>query len=63
MRSIDLKAATWRRSSYSNSEGGQCLEVADDLPVVPVRDSKKPDIPALIFPVPAWSSFVAAVRN
>jgi hypothetical protein len=60
---IDLKAATWRRSSYSNSEGGQCLEVADDLPVVPVRDSKKPDIPALIFPAPAWASFVAAVRT
>ncbi|MGW1714402.1 MULTISPECIES: DUF397 domain-containing protein [Streptomyces] len=63
MRSIDLKAATWRRSSYSNSEGGQCLEVADDLPVVPVRDSKKPDIPALIFRAPAWASFVAAVRT
>ncbi|UIX34974.1 DUF397 domain-containing protein [Streptomyces sp. GQFP] len=63
MRSIDLKVATWRRSSYSNSEGGQCLEVADDLPVVPVRDSKKPDIPALVFPAPAWASFVAAVRT
>ncbi|WP_105971510.1 DUF397 domain-containing protein [Streptomyces geranii] len=60
MRGIDLKAARWRRSSYSNSEGGQCVEVAADLPVVPVRDSKKPDIPALVFPAPAWTSFVAA---
>lgn len=61
-RPIDLTAATWRRSSYSNSDGGQCLEVAERLPVVPVRDSKNPDIPALVFPAPAWASFVAAVR-
>ncbi|WNI31344.1 DUF397 domain-containing protein [Streptomyces sp. ITFR-6] len=27
----DLTAATWRRSSYSNSSGGNCLEVAQDF--------------------------------
>lgn len=31
MRSIDLTAASWRRSSYSNQDGGACLEVCDDL--------------------------------
>ncbi|MFG3251563.1 DUF397 domain-containing protein [Streptomyces sp. NPDC048187] len=31
MRSIDLSAISWRKSSYSNSDGGQCLEVSDDL--------------------------------
>ncbi|XUL89848.1 DUF397 domain-containing protein [Streptomyces galilaeus] len=31
MRAIDLTQVTWRKSSYSNQEGGQCLEVSDDL--------------------------------
>ncbi|MCX3058408.1 DUF397 domain-containing protein [Streptomyces beihaiensis] len=31
MRSIDLSALTWRKSSYSNSDGGACVEVSDDL--------------------------------
>ncbi|MEU6221243.1 DUF397 domain-containing protein [Streptomyces sp. NPDC047022] len=31
MRSIDLSSISWRKSSYSNQDGGQCLEVSDDL--------------------------------
>ncbi|MEH0419796.1 DUF397 domain-containing protein [Streptomyces sp. B21-083] len=31
MRAIDLSSVTWRKSSYSNSEGGACIEVSDDL--------------------------------
>ncbi|MFE2230328.1 DUF397 domain-containing protein [Streptomyces kronopolitis] len=61
---VDLSTAAWRKSSYSNGDGGDCVEVADDLPgVVPVRDSKDPHGPALIFPVAAWSSFVSAVKD
>ncbi|MFC9035135.1 DUF397 domain-containing protein [Streptomyces arboris] len=64
MGSIDLTAATWRRSSYSNQDGGACLEVADDFaPVVPVRDSKNPHGPVLTFAAVGWSSFVAAVKG
>ncbi|MFD3411806.1 DUF397 domain-containing protein [Streptomyces cyaneofuscatus] len=64
MRVLDLNAATWRRSSYSNQDGGQCLEVADGFaPVVPVRDSKNPHGPALTFTAADWSSFVAAVKG
>ncbi len=63
MRTIDLSTVTWRKSSYSNQDGGQCLEVADGLPaLVPVRDSKDPHGPALLFPAAAWSSFVTAVK-
>ncbi|MDX3749252.1 DUF397 domain-containing protein [Streptomyces sp. AK08-02] len=58
-----LAAAAWRKSSYSNSDGGQCLEVADNLPVIPVRDSKNPHGPALVFPVDAWVTFVTTLRN
>ncbi|OQD53922.1 DUF397 domain-containing protein [Streptomyces phaeoluteigriseus] len=64
MRGIDLRAASWRKSSYSNSDGGECVEVSDDFaPAVPVRDSKVPDGPVLVFPAPGWSSFVSAVRD
>jgi hypothetical protein len=31
MRAIDLSAITWRKSSYSNQDGGECVEVSDDL--------------------------------
>lgn len=56
-------AAAWRRSSYSNQDGGNCVEFADNLPgVVPVRDSKTPAGPGLVFGVAAWSAFVRHVR-
>ncbi|MFD8330707.1 DUF397 domain-containing protein [Streptomyces lydicus] len=64
MRAIDLSTVTWRKSSHSNPDGGACIEVADDLPaLVPVRDSKDPHGPALIFPAGAWTSFVTAVKG
>ncbi|ARF55219.1 DUF397 domain-containing protein [Streptomyces gilvosporeus] len=57
----------WTKSSYSDANGGQCLEFSRALThphgLVPVRDSKNPDGPALIFPAPLWSSFVDAVKN
>ncbi|MER7537231.1 DUF397 domain-containing protein [Streptomyces sp. NPDC097704] len=60
---IDLSAATWRSSSYSNTSGGDCLEVADSVPgIVPVRDSKRPDGPVLLLPAAAWAPFVEAVK-
>ncbi|WP_030569318.1 DUF397 domain-containing protein [Streptomyces aureocirculatus] len=31
MHTIDLSTATWRKSSYSNPDGGQCVEVSHDF--------------------------------
>ncbi|MGW7445999.1 DUF397 domain-containing protein [Kitasatospora sp. NPDC054795] len=60
---LDLSGTRWRKSSYSGG-GGQCVEVADGFTgIVPVRDSKDPGGPALLFPSPAWQSFVTAVRT
>jgi hypothetical protein len=60
---IDLTAATWRKSSYSNSDGGNCVEVADGfLAVVPVRDSKRPDGAALIVPADSWTAMLGAMK-
>ncbi len=54
----------WFKSSYSGN-GGNCIEVAANLVaargIVPVRDSKNPNGPALIFKSGTWSSFVSAV--
>ncbi|WP_432095440.1 DUF397 domain-containing protein [Streptomyces sp. bgisy100] len=59
----DLSTAGWRKSSYSNNAGGECVEVAPGLPgIVPVRDSKDPQGPALVFPAEAWTAFVTAVK-
>jgi hypothetical protein len=60
---IDLNAATWRKSTHSGGQGGECIEVADGFAdVVPVRDSKNPQGPALVFADAAWSAFVADVK-
>ncbi|MEV7779882.1 DUF397 domain-containing protein [Kitasatospora sp. NPDC088351] len=60
---IDLGNALWRKSSYSGG-GGACIETAEGyINVVPVRDSKDPSGPALLFPASSWQSFVAAVRT
>ncbi|MFG2135369.1 DUF397 domain-containing protein [Streptomyces sp. NPDC048650] len=59
-------AARWRKSSYSGGDGGNCLEVADDYApegLVPVRDSKNPNGPGLVFRAPAWSTFIAALTS
>ncbi|MER5529688.1 DUF397 domain-containing protein [Streptomyces sp. NPDC002677] len=55
---------TWRKSSYSNSDGGQCLEVAANIPsLVPVRDSKDPSRGALLFDASAWAAFIDGVKH
>ncbi|MES9806662.1 DUF397 domain-containing protein [Streptomyces cinereoruber] len=54
----------WRKSSYSGNEGGSCVEVLDDYPSgVPVRDSKTPDGPALVFTPTDWLSFVSSLKG
>ncbi|MEV8317214.1 DUF397 domain-containing protein [Streptomyces sp. NPDC059900] len=57
-----VEVATWRKSTYSGGEGGNCLEVADGHPgVVPVRDSKNPGGPELVFQATAWTAFVTGL--
>ncbi|WP_406393151.1 DUF397 domain-containing protein [Streptomyces sp. NBC_00887] len=60
----DLSTATWHKSSYSGGSGGDCLEVADGHPdIVPVRDSKVADGPALVFRTAAWAAFVTGLKH
>ncbi|MCX5185584.1 DUF397 domain-containing protein [Streptomyces sp. NPDC059837] len=53
-----------RKSSYSDGGANNCVEVADGYPgLVPVRDSKAPQGPALVLSTGAWAPFVGAVKN
>ncbi|GLV73265.1 DUF397 domain-containing protein [Streptomyces hygroscopicus] len=59
-----LSTIRWRKSSYSNADGGNCVEVADGFPgAVPVRDSKNTDGPVLVLPVLTWARFVNSVKD
>ncbi|MFI2662769.1 DUF397 domain-containing protein [Micromonospora carbonacea] len=60
----DLTGVRWRKSTRSGSNGGDCVEVADNLPgLVAVRDSKDPAGPALTFTPAAWIRFVQSARH
>jgi hypothetical protein len=54
----------WTKSSYSGGQG-DCLEVAQGaIPeALPVRDSKVPAGPAVVFADTAWGCFISAVRK
>ena len=59
---MDLTSVSWRKSSYSGGNGGNCIEVADLPGTVAVRDSKDPDGPALLFTAAEWAAFTARVK-
>ena len=63
MAAPDLSCAAWRKSARSGGTGGNCVEVASNLPgAVAVRDSKDPHGPALIFTPDEWAAFAAGVK-
>jgi Domain of unknown function (DUF397) len=61
---VDLTGARWRKSSFSNGDGGNnCVEVAV-LPAgrVAVRDTKDRSRPPHVHTAAAWEAFLAGVR-
>jgi hypothetical protein len=61
---IDLSRALWHKASYSNGNGGNCVEVAGlDGGRRAVRDSKDPTGSVLTFPCTEWSAFTVALCN
>jgi uncharacterized protein DUF397 len=63
MREHDTSRAAWRKSSYSNGSGGDCVEVAASPPLVSVRDSHDRHGPKLVFTPTAWQAFLGQLRN
>jgi Domain of unknown function (DUF397) len=59
-----LDGAQWRTSTHSGSNGGGCVEVADNLPgIIAVRDTKDRTGPVLTFAPAQWEAFTADVRD
>src|SRR5690348_18321172 len=59
---VDLDGATWRKSTYSNGSGGECVEVADLPSGRAVRDSKHPEGSILVFTKGGWQAFVQGIQ-
>ncbi|MEU4278030.1 DUF397 domain-containing protein [Streptomyces tanashiensis] len=51
--------SAWFKSSYSSGEGGECVEVANAVGSVHVRDSKNKGGAMLNFEAERWATFVA----
>ncbi|MEU1601987.1 DUF397 domain-containing protein [Micromonospora matsumotoense] len=57
-------ARRWRRSIHSGGNSGECVEVADNQPVlVAVRDRDDPTGPILTFSPSAWGTFMGPIRR
>jgi hypothetical protein len=58
----DLSRAVWRKSRRS-ANGGNCVEVALNLPgAVAVRDSKRPEDGAVVVERAAFTAFLAGAK-
>ncbi|MFC8661886.1 DUF397 domain-containing protein [Streptomyces sp. NPDC057199] len=64
IRATDLPNAAWFKSSYSDNQGGACVEGARLAGgAMAVRDSKVPAGPAFLFRGDAWMTFADAVKT
>jgi hypothetical protein len=60
---MDLSRLAWRKATRSTSNGGNCVEVARNLPgIVAVRDSKDPHGPVLTIAAAGWRDFIADMK-
>jgi hypothetical protein len=53
---------TWRKSSRSGPNGGDCVEVAELPDRVMMRDSKDPAGPTLAVTRTQWRAFIDSLR-
>jgi hypothetical protein len=60
---LDSETVEWRKSRYSGSEGGTCVELAELAAAVGVRDSKNPHGPKLVFSRRELGSLLARVKS
>ncbi|MGC4808184.1 DUF397 domain-containing protein [Micromonospora sp. DT233] len=61
---MELTDARWRTATRSSNNGGNCVEVADNLPGrVLVRDSKDRAGGTLTFAPAAWRAFLDVARH
>jgi hypothetical protein len=54
---------SWRKSSFSDANGGSCLETASGNGMILVRDTTNRDAGTLAFTADAWRAFTADVKG
>jgi hypothetical protein len=59
MPTREASGLTWRKSSYSNANNGDCVEVASTHDAMAVRDSKSPASGHLTLTPLTWRSFLS----
>lgn len=52
----------WRKSSYSDANGGNCVELASDSGTVLVRDTTNRGGETLTFTSDAWRAFLGLLE-
>ena len=52
----------WRKSTYSDGNGGECVETASDAGMILIRDTTDRDGVTLAIPAHAWRAFAARLR-
>ena len=57
------EALTWRKSSYSTSNGGNCVEVVSGSDIIAVRDSRNPAGAVLTVTLDSWRAFTRDTRT
>jgi hypothetical protein len=63
MEGTNRHVTTWRKSSYSGGNGGNCVEVGGTGPAVVVRDTNDRTGAALAFGPDAWRLFAATIKG
>jgi hypothetical protein len=63
MTDHDLSRVEWRKSSYSGSSGGECVEVAAIRRVNAVRDSKDPEGGYLLLERAEWAALLSQIKQ
>jgi hypothetical protein len=63
MEATNGDLAPWRKSTYSDGNGGNCVEVSGGCPVVVVRDTKDRAGAVLRFGANAWQRFAGAIKG
>ena len=59
---MDINAAQWRKSSYSNPDGPQCVEVADLPGETAVRDTQNRALGQLAYPAAEWTGLLGILK-
>ncbi|TYK46008.1 DUF397 domain-containing protein [Actinomadura decatromicini] len=60
---MNFEAVTWRKSSRSGGNGGECVELASAAGTIAIRDSKDAEGPALTMGRDEFAVLLAVLKR